>query len=254
MKLIFSHTSFTPLKPPHQDAKATLSEDIDEYIHSTLLASKTIAELSVGSEKTRKHQIKDGDVILTYAKSTAIEWVFRLAHEKKVQFEVICVDSRPLHEGRQMALTLSSLGIPTTYCLINSLSTLLKQCNKVFIGASAMLTNGSLVSRAGTAMVAMMAKHFSLPVLCYSETYKFADKVWLGSLTNNEEAESGDLLTLINGDKSPLADAGDGVKISSFMYDLTPAENIDMVVTELGPMHPNSVPVIVRERQEKHLD
>eukprot|EP01061_Rhynchopus_euleeides_P020451 TRINITY_DN3325_c1_g1_i1.p1 TRINITY_DN3325_c1_g1~~TRINITY_DN3325_c1_g1_i1.p1 ORF type:complete len:468 (+),score=178.62 TRINITY_DN3325_c1_g1_i1:68-1405(+) len=228
-------------------AKGQIAKYIDDYIERILLASKTIAEVSVGLTQA-KHQIKDGDVILTYAKSVAIEWVFRLAYSRGVKFEVICVDSRPLHEGRKLSLVLSSLGIPTTYCLINSLSTLLPRCNKVFVGASTLLTNGSLVSRAGTAMVAMMAKHFSLPVLCYCETYKFADKVWLGSLTNNEEADPAELLTLINGKESPLVGADGSAKVASYMYDLTPAENIDMVVTELGPMHPTSVPVIVRDK------
>eukprot|EP01059_Diplonema_ambulator_P019582 TRINITY_DN330_c0_g1_i1.p1 TRINITY_DN330_c0_g1~~TRINITY_DN330_c0_g1_i1.p1 ORF type:complete len:445 (+),score=170.46 TRINITY_DN330_c0_g1_i1:33-1337(+) len=237
-------------------AKDTLLSEIDTYVDEILMAVKTIAEKCVGLDtKGRRggeHQIKDGDVILTYARSNAIEWVFRLAQAKQVKFEVVAVDSRPLHEGKQFALTLANLGIPTTYCLLNSLSSLLPKCNKVFVGASSMLTNGSLVSRTGTSMIAMMAKHFSLPVLCFCETYKFADKVWLGSLTNNEEADTTDLMTLMDGNESPIAnDESDKLKVANYMYDLTPAENIDMVVTELGPMHPTSVPVIVRERIDK---
>ena len=251
----------TPSLPPTQhlstpqEAKQTLTSVITDHINEILQADRNIAEMCVGEAKTRRHQIKDGDVILTYAKSSAVEWVFRLAHSRGVKFEVVCVDSRPLYEGRKLSTCLSALGIPTTYCLLNSLSSVLSKCNKVFVGASTMLTNGSLVSRAGTAMVCMMAKHFTLPVLCFCETYKFADKVWLGSLTHNEEAPPGDLLKLMNGKESPLSSTEKGsLKVVSYLYDLTPAEHIDMVVTELGPMHPTSVPVIVRERMEKHME
>eukprot|EP00754_Rhynchopus_humris_P023123 Rhum_TRINITY_DN14822_c9_g1::Rhum_TRINITY_DN14822_c9_g1_i1::g.121807::m.121807/K03680/EIF2B4; translation initiation factor eIF-2B subunit delta len=238
-----------------EEAKQTLTSVITDHINEILQADRNIAEMCVGEAKTRRHQIKDGDVILTYAKSSAVEWVLRLAHSRGVKFEVVCVDSRPLHEGRKLSTCLSALGIPTTYCLLNSLSSVLSKCNKVFVGASTMLTNGSLVSRAGTAMVCMMAKHFTLPVLCFCETYKFADKVWLGSLTHNEEAPPGDLLKLMNGKESPLSSTEKGsLKVVSYLYDLTPAEHLDMVVTELGPMHPTSVPVIVRERMEKHME
>ncbi|KAJ9451474.1 Translation initiation factor eIF-2B subunit delta [Diplonema papillatum] len=248
---------------PVEEAQELLLSDIDNYCQEILLADRHIAERSCLdddaslSRRHSDHQIKNGDVVLTYVRSNVIEWAFRLAHAKGIQFEVIVVDSRPLHEGRQLALTLASLGIATTYCLFNSLSTLLAKCNKVFVGASTMLTNGSLVSRAGTAMVAMMAKHFSVPVLCFCEKYKFTDKVWLGSLTNNEEAETGELMTLMDGTPSPVAsilEDSSHVDVENYMYDLTPAESIDMVVTELGPMPPTAVPVVVRERADKFLE
>ena len=49
-----------------------------------------------------------------------------------------------------------------------------------------MMSNGSVVSRVGTACVASMAKWYNKPVLCCCETYKFSERVSLDSICNNE--------------------------------------------------------------------
>ena len=210
------------------------------YCKNILETTKAIAErcVGVGVSKKTNYQLREGDIILTYGRSHVVEWIFRLAHSSGIKFEVIIVDSRPLLEGQNFSVKLSKLGIKTTYCLLNSISTLLPKCNKVFIGASAMLSNGSLVNRAGTASVCTMAKHFGRPVLCFCEKYKFTDKVWLGSLTNNEEADSDSLLTQMNDTQSPLCAHQDSENLSvvNYMYDVTPADAIDIVITEVSPI------------------
>ena len=57
---------------------------------------------------------------------------------------------------------------------------------QVFLGASAVLSNGTVMSRAGSAAVAMMATATSKPVIICCETYKFHEKVQLDSITANE--------------------------------------------------------------------
>ena len=57
---------------------------------------------------------------------------------------------------------------------------------QVFLGASAVLSNGTVMSRAGSAAVAMMATACSKPVIICCETYKFHEKVQLDSITANE--------------------------------------------------------------------
>jgi translation initiation factor eIF-2B subunit delta len=43
-----------------------------------------------------------------------------------------------------------------------------------------------MYARAGTAMVAMMAKGALKPVVCCCETYKFSDRIMLDSIVENE--------------------------------------------------------------------
>jgi translation initiation factor eIF-2B subunit delta len=76
---------------------------------------------------------------------------------------------------------------------------------QVFVGAAAMMNNGGLLSRVGTAMIALMAKAHStcsfvlqtfsvntnsscadVPFLVCCETYKFCERVQLDSICLNE--------------------------------------------------------------------
>lgn len=56
----------------------------------------------------------------------------------------------------------------------------------MFLGAAAVLSNGTVLSRAGTAAVAMMAHAHSKPVMICCETHKFNERVQLDSITHNE--------------------------------------------------------------------
>jgi len=56
----------------------------------------------------------------------------------------------------------------------------------VFVGAHSLHSNGAVFSRAGTALVAMIAKQHSVPVVVCCETYKFSEGVQLDGFTKNE--------------------------------------------------------------------
>eukprot|EP01065_Artemidia_motanka_P020389 TRINITY_DN24403_c0_g2_i1.p1 TRINITY_DN24403_c0_g2~~TRINITY_DN24403_c0_g2_i1.p1 ORF type:complete len:526 (+),score=209.30 TRINITY_DN24403_c0_g2_i1:61-1578(+) len=259
---------------PDEEMQKRLDELLKNFVEQYIVAAdKSIAHRCVDGSDTGANPVLEpeigsrvaggradpklvsGDVVLTFGRSNAIEWTFRLAKSRGLTFEVVVVDSRPLNEGKHLAMTLSSLGIRVTYCHLNALSAVLPRCNKVFAGASTMLSNGSLVSRMGTAMICVMARNARLPVLCFCETYKFADKVWLGSLVNNEDGDPTDLYDLGDGRSSPLAGLDNSgetdFRVFNKMYDVTPASCVDMVITETGCYPPSCVPVLVRERQDR---
>lgn len=108
-----------------------------------------------------------------------------------------------------------------------------------------MLLNGTLVGRAGTALVAMLAHERGVPVLVCCETYKFTERVLLDAICYNELGDPDDLVT----PDGPIGDWRDvpRLKLLNLMYDVTPTKYITMVVTEAGVIPPTSVPVIIRE-------
>lgn len=87
------------------------------------------------------------------------------------------------------ALTSGSNPIPCTYALLPALPSLLTEVTTVLVGAHAIYSNGSVYSRAGTAMVAMMAHAHSVPVVVCCETYKFSDGVMVDGFSKNELGE-----------------------------------------------------------------
>ena len=65
---------------------------------------------------------------------------------------------------------------------------------KLLLGASSMLLNGTLVARAGTALVCMLAHSHGVPALVCCETYKFAERVLLDSICFNELGDPDELI------------------------------------------------------------
>ncbi len=124
-------------------------------------------------------------MILTFSRSVSVEEILRKAHENKKDFKVVIVEGRPDRTARTMMERLSKLGIKCTFTLTQSVLYLIKYVTKVMLGATALLKNGALVGRIGTAMVACIAHSYHKPVIVCCETYKFSDHVQVDSLSHN---------------------------------------------------------------------
>lgn len=118
--------------------------------------------------------------------SSLIKRILLDGYKKGKNFEVIIVDGRPLCEGKEMLRRLTEVGIPCKYVIINAVSNVMRSASKVLLGAHALLANGYVMSRTGTAQVAMLAKACNKPVLVCCETYKFSEKVQTDSFVYNE--------------------------------------------------------------------
>ena len=177
-----------------QHLKEYLHETIDAYIQERIeFADKAICKYAAT-------KIQNQDVILTYGYSEVVhQLLIHAATQEHKSFRVICVDSRPLLEGRMLLESLVQENIPCTYVLMNALSYVtMRDVTKVFLGAAALTSNGAVLSRVGTACVALMAQKASrnIPVLVCCETYKITPKVQLESITGNELGNPQDLLSI----------------------------------------------------------
>jgi|TARA_R110002003_G_scaffold135_2_gene12488 translation initiation factor eIF-2B subunit delta len=254
---------------PENEAKRDLLEEIDIFIRERVTAAdKLIRDLAAT-------KIEPGDVVLTYAASSIVEQAIIQAHKAGIPFSVIVVDSKPLFEGKQLARKLANAGISVRYYLITGSSHAVKDATKVLLGAHAMMSNGRLYSRVGTALVSMLASAHSLPVIVLCQSVKFTEKVALDSIVGNEvapaeellsESERRELLPLKSllpiskneergGAENEKADTADVLKWIEdsknlhhlqVLYDVTPAQYINMVITEYGSLPPSSVPVVHR--------
>lgn len=61
---------------------------------------------------------------------------------------------------------------------------------KVLLGAHALLANGYVMSRVGTAQIALIAKTYNVPVLVCCETHKFSERVQTDAFVYNEIGKS----------------------------------------------------------------
>lgn len=230
-----------------KEAKQELYDMIDIFVREKITAADALI-MRAASDK-----IIDGDVILTYAKSSIIERTLLEAHRLGKRFRVIVVDSKPLYEGKRLAQTLAVVGIPVEYYLVAGIAHAIGDASKVLVGAHAMMGDGRLYSRIGTAVVAMLAKDHNVPLIVCCESYKFTEKVYVDSFGGNELAPPEELLENLEEreawrqsmEKRPL------LQMLNLMYDLTPAEYVNMIVTEHGNLPPSSVPAVLRMLEGK---
>ena len=172
------------------------------------------------------------------------------AKSRGVAFRVIVVDGRPKNEGLELLRRLSAAGISLAYIDINFVSYVINGVTKVFLGAAALLANGCVMSRVGSAQVALVAKTANKPVIVCCETYKFCERVQTDAIVSNEL-----------GDPTPLVFPGsplpsnwkevDKLTVLNINYDITPPNLIALVITELGAIPCTSVPVVLRVKELK---
>lgn len=261
-----------PVTLSESEAKAALQSDIERFINEKIIMADTVIV------KHAVTKIRDGDVLLTYGSPTAVEMVLLHAHELKKKFRVLVVDSRPKLDGQLLLRRLIKRGINCTYTHINAVSYIMHEVTKVFLGASSVLSNGTVYSRVGTACVAMVASAFRVPVLVCCEAYKLHERVQLDSICSNELGIAKILFYLLilayfefgflfpSGDPNAISKVHaredinylDGLtnnanlQFLNLMYDATPSDYISMIITDYGMVPPTSVPVIVREYQKEH--
>ncbi|KAH9464431.1 hypothetical protein MJO28_001891 [Puccinia striiformis f. sp. tritici] len=236
---------------PDEQAKSYLCDRIDLFIRDRIV----VADKVIQSHAVTK--IKDGDVIMTYANSSIIQAVLLQAHQEGVKFSVVLVDSRPAYEAQNLLKLLSGVGINCTYILLTAIGPILRTVNLVLLGAHAMLANGAIYGRAGTAMIAMISKTYGIPVVCCCETYKFSERVMLDSIVSNEISTSQSNIPPTSYHhlfKFPCTlptppEENDETEIQelSLLYDVTRPEDITMVITEAGIIPVQSVPVLLRD-------
>ncbi|XP_023258774.1 translation initiation factor eIF-2B subunit delta [Seriola lalandi dorsalis] len=241
IKYIKKEISNIPSQCKEEEAKTKLLNCIECYINEKIvLAAKAIAKYSI-------EKISDGDVILVYGCSSLVNHILCEAFEKGRKFRVIVVDSRPRLEGREALRRLVQRGISCTYVLISAVSYILPEVSKVFLGAHALLANGYVMSRVGTSQIALVAKAFNVPVLVCCETYKFCERVQTDSFVSNELDDPDDLIVTRKG-TTQLEDwqQVDSLGLLNLVYDVTPPDFVDLVITDLGMIPCTSVPVVLR--------
>lgn len=269
---------------PESLAKADICASIDNFIRERITVADTVIATSA-CPKIRPHS-----TVVTFGKSSIVEKTLLLAHEQGTEFGVTVLDSRPLFEGRNLARSLASRGVKVTYMLHTGAAHALKDADLVLLGAHAMMSNGRLYSRVGTAAVAMHAHARDVPVIVCCESIKFTDRVALDSIVLNEIAPPDELVVSSpanNTSESTNKKGGnasnnnnnnkkekngeeeksegreetglkgwrdvEGLQLLNVLYDVTPAEYINMVITEYGSLPPSSVPVVHRISSERDV-
>lgn len=127
------------------------------------------------------------------------------------------------------------------------------EVSKVLLGAHALLANGFVMSRVGTAQVALVANSCNVPVLVCCETHKFSERVQTDAFVFNELGDP-NALVINKNTRERFIHLKDWESIPhltplNIRYDVTPPELVTAVITEVAILPCTSVQVILRRNQ-----
>jgi len=214
-----------------KDLRDTIKKASKSFVKKIREAKERIGE--IGAER-----ILDGDVILTHGFSTTVQSIIRCAIESGKNIEVYVTEARPMFEGRIMAKLLASLGIKTTLIVDGAARVFMNDINKVLVGAEAIAVNGAVVNKIGTSTIAVLAYEARTRLLFAAGTYKLCPETLIGGLIEIEEGSSTQVLD---------SEALEGVEIRNPLYDITPPDYIDAIITERGVIPPQGAYFLLRD-------
>lgn len=216
------------------EARWVLQSRADAFIESSTTAVTRIGEIGA-------RHISDGDVLMTHCNSQAALACILEAHRQGKEISVYATEVRPRNQGHLTIRTLNDAGIPTHFIVDSAARFFMNEIDMVIVGSDAITVNGAVVNKIGTAQIALAAHEARTNLVVAAETYKFAPRTILGELIEIEERNSGEVLP------AGLADTLPNVTVHNPAFDVTPADYVDLIVTEQGAYPPELAYLIIRD-------
>ena len=196
--------------------------------------------------------IKENNGVLTHCNAgglatadygTALAVMFK-AKEQGKRFKVFADETRPLLQGSRLtAWELMQAGIDVTLICDNMAAHVMKlgkvQC--VIVGADRIAANGDTANKIGTYGVSILAKEHGIPFYVAAPVSTFDLSIKSGNDIPIEERSPEEVTNGFGKRTAP-----EGVKVFNPAFDVTPAKNIAVIITEKGVIKNPSVENIQR--------
>ena len=223
--------------------------------HSSVDVASAIEEITGNSDRFIKNagealgkigkigaeRIRDGDVILTHCNSHAALSIIKTAFDQGKDISVIATESRPRRQGFITIRELNDHGIPTTLIVDSAVRLTMKEVDLVVVGADSVSVNGAVVNKIGTSQLALAAQEARKNLIVAAETFKFSPRTLLGEMVEIEDRSSDEVI-----DPALLKEMPH-VKVRNPGFDITPAEYVDLIITEVGAFPPVMAFTIIRD-------
>ncbi len=202
-----------------QALKDAVVEAAEQYEENRKKAMKAMAEYG-------SNIIEKGDVVFTHCHSHTVEEIFVKAR-KKIDY-VIATETRPKFQGRITAERLSKRGIEVVHIVDGAAYTFMEEADKFFAGCDAVLADGSIVNKIGTAQIALAAWRYNTPFFVATSSHCFEPVSYFGMPEIIEERPAAEVWS------KKLK----GVKVRNPAFDITNANYVRYIITELGVFSP----------------
>ncbi len=187
-----------------------------------------------------------GDGILTHCNAgtlatakygTALAPVYIALENGWDDLHVYCDETRPLLQGARLsAFEMQTAGVDT-YLLCDNMASITMKRGKIdiiFVGCDHVAANGDFANKIGTSGVAILAKHYGIPIYCCAP-----------SSTIDMNIKSGDEIVIEERAPEEVTEmwykkrmAPEGVKVVNPAFDVTDHTLVTGIITEKGIAYP----------------
>jgi len=156
--------------------------------------------------------------------------------EQGMQFHVYADETRPLLQGSRItAYELKQNGIPVTVLCDNMAASLMShgKLDAAIVGADRIAANGDTANKIGTLGVAILAKHFGVPLFVAAPISTVDLSIATGAEIPIEQRDQKEISNGFGKQTAP-----EGVNFYNPAFDVTPADLISAIITERGVIKP----------------
>jgi len=183
-------------------------------------------------------RIRSGSVIFTHCHSSTVTYLLSKAKQEGMVFEVICTETRPVFQGRTTAKEMLELGLKTTLIVDSAARFFMNQVDFVIVGADAITSQGNVINKIGTSMIALVAQEARTPLYVVSELLKFDPATVYGDYEKIEEREPNEIWE--NPPKNLI--------IRNPAFDVTRRDFIHGIICEEGIISPHSIIEVIHRK------
>ena len=189
--------------------------------------------------------LKDGDGVLTHCNAGPLatsrygtgQGPFLLAAERGIHIRVFADETRPLLQGARLtSYELQRAGVDVTLICDNMASMVMKNgwVQACFVGCDRIAANGDFANKIGTSGVALLAKHYGIPVYTLGPTSTIDMNCPDGAHIPIELRDGDEIKNLWYEKPMALPE----VKCFNPSFDVTDHELLTGIVTEKGICYP----------------
>jgi translation initiation factor 2B subunit (eIF-2B alpha/beta/delta family) len=150
-------------KTPERSGAVHLIRGIQEMIAHSAWAERETA-------RRASERFAPGERLMTISYSGTVAAALRAAAGKLAGL-VVC-EGRPLLEGRRLAAELAAAGLPVTLITEAQAFLFMRHTDRLVLGADAVLPDGSIRNKAGSALLALAATELGKPVTVVADSWK----------------------------------------------------------------------------------
>ena len=230
LRLIISQVEKSPEKNIKKLSE-TVSMASQQFLKDLENSKERIAEMGA-------RRIRNNSTILTHCHSSTVTYLLKKARQDGKAFEVICTETRPVFQGRITAKEMLDLDVKTTFIVDSATRFFMNQVDMVVVGADAITSEGNVINKIGTSMVALMAQEARIPFYVVSELLKFDPATMYGDYEKIEERNTAEI----------WKDAPKNLNVRNPAFDVTRRDFIHGVICEEGIISPHSITEVMHRK------